>query len=108
MKRIVILCDGTWNKVDSLYPTNVVRLAQAMQSVDHVGVTQVPIYVQGVGTGKGVTAFSRWSDKYLGGMFGCGLLDNVAAAYQHLVFSMSQAMRFIFSGFPEALTPRAL
>lgn len=109
MKRIVILCDGTWNKVDSLYPTNVVRLAQAMQSVDYVGVTQVPIYVPGVGTGKGVTAFSRWSDKYLGGMFGWGLLDNIAAAYQHLVFLYEPGDEIYIFGFSRgAYTARSL
>lgn len=31
MKRIVILCDGTWNRSDSQHPTNVIRFAQHLR-----------------------------------------------------------------------------
>ena len=45
MKRIIILCDGTWNRSDSKTPTNVVQLAQAIEPIDPIGIVQVPIYV---------------------------------------------------------------
>src|SRR6056297_589886 len=86
MKRIVILCDGTWNRSDSKTPTNVVRLAQTLVPVDTLGVVQVPIYIQGVGTGEGVTRLARFQDRVLGGAFGFGLLENIEEAYRHLVF----------------------
>ena len=50
MKRIVILCEGTWNRSDSATPTNVVRLAQALDGTGPEDIAQVPIYIQGVGT----------------------------------------------------------
>lgn len=86
MKRIIILCDGTWNRADSRTPTNVVRLAQAVSPVGADGVVQVPVYVMGVGTGEGVTRVSRTLDTLLGGAFGWGLLGNVEEAYRHLAF----------------------
>ena len=58
----MILCDGTWNRSDSATPTNVVRFAQAMRPIDPVGIVQVPIYVQGVGTGRGPTPLLRKID----------------------------------------------
>lgn len=65
MKRIGILCDGTWNRSDSKTPTNVVQLAQAIEPADPGGIVQVPIYVQGVGTGQAVTSLSRKLDALL-------------------------------------------
>ncbi len=109
MKRIIILCDGTWKKVDSQYPTNVVRLAQALLPVDAVGVPQIPIYVPGVGTGKGVTGFSRAADKWLGGALGWGLLDNIAEAYRHLIFLYEPGDEIFVFGFSRgAYTARSL
>ena len=31
MKRLIVCCDGTWQKLDSKYPTNVVKIAQAIK-----------------------------------------------------------------------------
>ena len=109
MKRIVILCDGTWNEPSSKTPTNVVRIAQLMRPVDSVGVAQVPIYVRGVGTGEGVTKFSRIMDRYLGGAFGWGLYGNVVDAYRHLVFTYEPGDKIFIFGFSRgAFTARSL
>ena len=109
MKRIAILCDGTWNRADSKTPTNVVRLAQAMRSTDDEGVTQVPIYVQGVGTGEGVTAWSRGLDRFLGGALGWGLTENIVEAYRHLVFLYEPGDEIFIFGFSRgAYTARSL
>ena len=109
MKRIVILCDGTWNRSDSATPTNVVQLAQALAPRDADGHSQVPIYVQGVGTGQGVSVLSRWSDRFLGGALGWGLLENIAEAYRHLVFLWEPGDEIHIFGFSRgAYTARSL
>lgn len=109
MKRIVILCDGTWNEPSSETPTNVVRIAQLMEPADSAEVVQVPIYVAGVGTGEGVTHFSRILDRYLGGAFGWGLYKNVVDAYRHLVFAYQPGDHIHIFGFSRgAFTARSL
>ena len=80
MKKIVILCDGTWNRIDSATPTNVVRLGQLLRSSDPVGIPQIPIYVQGVGTAQGVGKLSSSMERYLGGILGHGLYRNLIDA----------------------------
>ena len=109
MKRIVILCDGTWNRSETPHPTNVVRLARALRPVADDGIVQVPVYLAGVGTGQGVTPFARWSDRVLGGAFGLGLMDNVVAAYRHLVFLHEPGDEIFVFGFSRgAYTARSL
>lgn len=81
-KRIVICCDGTWNKRDGDKPTNVSKLAQAVPPVGEDGIPQVVFYDQGVGTGAG-------ADRWLGGTFGVGLSRNVIDAYRFLVDNYS-------------------
>ena len=133
MKRIVILCDGTWNSPDMAHPTNVVRLGRMLlpsvrrpREVAEGGVmvqatgpggtplfdtvAQVPIYVEGVGTGRrGVTRLGRLSDKVLGGALGWGLMENVAEAYRHLVFLWEPGDEIFIFGFSRgAFTARSL
>lgn len=109
MKRIAILCDGTWNRSDSKTPTNVVQTAQAMELVDATGISQIPIYVQGVGTGSGVTSVSKKADQMLGGAFGLGLLENIEEAYRHLVFLYQPGDEIYIFGFSRgAYTARSL
>lgn len=109
MKHIVILCDGTWNTADAKSPTHVVRLARALAPTDAEGHAQVPIYVEGVGTGRGVGRVSRWLDRKLGGGFGWGLMANVVEAYRHLVFLYQPGDRIHIFGFSRgAFTARSL
>ena len=109
MKRIIILCDGTWNRSDSKTPTNVVQLAQAIEPIDPIGIVQTPIYIQGVGTGEGVTSVSRKLDALLGGAFGWGLLENIEEAYRHLVFLYEPGDEIYIFGFSRgAYTARSL
>lgn len=110
MKRIVILCDGTWNAAEAARPTNVVRLAQALAPTGADGVAQVPIYVEGVGTGRrGVTWFARLQDRVLGGLLGLGLMENVVEAYRHLVFLHEPGDEVYIFGFSRgAFTARSL
>lgn len=110
MKRIVILCDGTWNAAEARHPTNVVRLGQALAPRGDDGLEQVPIYIEGVGTGRrGVTGFSRAIDRVLGGALGLGLIDNVVEAYRHLVFLYEPGDEVHIFGFSRgAFTARSL
>jgi hypothetical protein len=71
LKRIVICYDGTWNAVTNPDEvTNVVRVAQAVKPVSSDGIPQVVYYNAGVGSGGPL-------DRFLGGVFGAGLRDNV-------------------------------
>jgi uncharacterized protein (DUF2235 family) len=109
LKRIVILCDGTWNRSDSETPTNVVRFAQIMNGKDALGIVQVPIYIQGVGTGRGPTKMSRKLDSWLGGGLGWGLMANIEEAYRHLVFLWEPEDEIYILGFSRgAYTARSL
>ena len=91
------------------HPTNVVKFARALRLTGPDGVSQVPIYVPGVGTGQGVTRMSRVLDRWLGGMFGWGLLDNIADAYRHLAFVYEPGDAIFVTGFSRgAYTARSL
>jgi Uncharacterized alpha/beta hydrolase domain (DUF2235) len=71
LKRIVICYDGTWNALTNPDEvTNVVRVAQAVVPVSSDGIHQVVYYNAGVGSGGPL-------DRFLGGVFGAGLRDNV-------------------------------
>ena len=110
MKRIVLLCDGTWNAAEASDPTNVVRLGQALAPVGADDLVQIPIYIEGVGTGRrGVTALSRATDRALGGVLGLGLMENVTEAYRHLVFLYEPGDEVFVFGFSRgAFTARSL
>jgi len=71
MKRVVICYDGTWNALTNPDEvTNVVRVAQAIKSVASDGTVQMVYYNAGVGSGGPI-------DRFVGGVFGAGLRDNV-------------------------------
>lgn len=80
-KRIVIACDGTWNRPDQVHgdevtPSNVTKLALAV--ADHDGGTEQRVfYERGVGTGGPL-------DRLTGGAIGIGLSRNVLAPYRFL------------------------
>lgn len=80
MKRLVVCCDGTWNKPDSRMITNVEKLARTVQTDPGAsgGAHQLVYYVSGVGAG------SYAADRLLGGAFGFGLFHHVVACYRFL------------------------
>jgi uncharacterized protein (DUF2235 family) len=109
VKRIAIFCDGTWNRHDSAHPTNVVRLAQAVAPMGDDGLTQVVLYVMGVGTGRGAGAVARATDRFLGGALGWGLLENIEEAYRALIFTYEPGDHLYIFGFSRgAYTARSL
>lgn len=90
MKRIVFCFDGTWNRLDGEYPTNVARVAQALRH-DAAGVRQIVHYDEGVGTDP--------ISRIIGGAFGYGLGANIAEAYHFLVLNYEPGDQLFVFGF---------
>jgi uncharacterized protein (DUF2235 family) len=105
MKRLVVCCDGTWNKPDNLTVTNVEKIARTVQTdpVAGGGVYQLVYYISGVGAG------SYAADRLLGGAFGFGLFHNVIACYRFLAQNYEPGDEIFIIGFSRgAYTARSL
>lgn len=106
MKRLVICCDGTWNKPDQEkngrpVPTNVVKLAYRVAKSDGA-IPQIIYYHPGVGTGN-------FLDRIIGGVLGEGLEDNILDAYRFLVANYEiQDEIFLFGFSRGAFTARSI
>lgn len=106
MKRIVVLCDGTWNSPTMKIPTNVVTLRDAC--LDD-GINQVVIYIPGVGVNKIANRAISLLHKMGGGAFGWGLAKNVKRAYQQLCLHYEAGDEIYIFGFSRgAYTARSL
>lgn len=106
MKRIVLCCDGTWNRADQAQggestPTNVVRAAYLIAKAA-AGTSQVVLYDQGVGTGNSL-------DRLSGGAFGHGLDQNIFEAYRFLIANYEPGDELFLFGFSRgAFTARSI
>lgn len=99
-KRLIVCCDGTWNKLDSECPTNVVRVAQAVKRTASDGVPQIVFYDEGIGVD---------SNKIVGGVTGLGIDKNIQDAYRFLSFNYEQGDEIYLFGFSRgAYTVRSL
>lgn len=78
-KRLIVCCDGTWQTLETDYPTNVVKIAQAITPVADDGTLQILFYDAGIGT-------ERWQ-KIIGGAFGRGIDEKILNAYRFLCFN---------------------
>lgn len=108
-KRIVICCDGTWNRLDAEHPTNVTRLTRALLPADAEGVVQTSIHIDGVGAGRGTGALAQSLDTLLGGAFGSGLDERIAEAYRFLVLNYCPGDEIYVFGYSRgAYTARSL
>lgn len=106
MKRLVICCDGTWNRMSAAEPTNVLMAAQCVLLSDASGVRQVTYYDEGVGT---TYIVSRRIETMLAGAFGFGLLDKIEAAYRFIIFNYEPGDEIYIFGFSRgAYTARSL
>jgi uncharacterized protein (DUF2235 family) len=105
MKRLIVCCDGTWNRPDQLdqgvaAPTNVAKIALALAEQDDAGNPQLLHYQPGVGT--------RRRERLLGGGFGVGLSRNVQDCYRFLVDHYEPGDKLYFFGFSRgAFTARS-
>lgn len=103
-KRIVICSDGTWNRPEKNpkedFPTNVLRLARAIQPVGKDGTPQQVFYDWGVGS---------YYQALLGGATGMGLEKNILDAYRYIVQNYSAGDEIFLFGFSRgAYTVRCL
>lgn len=106
MKRIVIFCDGTWNRMSADEPTNVLMGAQAVLARDKNGVEQVTLYDEGVGTSFVV---NETIETLMAGAFGWGLLAKIESAYRNLIFVYEPGDEIYIFGFSRgAFTARSL
>lgn len=87
MKRIIICADGTWNLRDQVEeesgrrrPTNVTKVARAIEPCDQHGIDQIVFYHDGIGT-RGPL------DKLTGGAFCSGMAANVRDLYGSIAYS---------------------
>ncbi|KAF2454178.1 hypothetical protein BDY21DRAFT_354307 [Lineolata rhizophorae] len=109
-KRLVVLCDGTWQdsttEDESTYPSNVTRFARTLSKYAFLKETgeeveQIVYYQKGIGTGV--------LDRYLGGAFGLGLSSNVRGCYSFLAHNYDPGDTIHFFGFSRgAYTARAI
>lgn len=103
MKRIIVLCDGTWNSASDEYPTNVVKLREALAEKDAEGNTQKPFYDAGVGATKNLFR------KGVEGFTGAGLSKNIRDAYKGLLKYFKPGDAIYLFGFSRgAYTVRSL
>ena len=110
MKKLVICCDGTWNKPDD--QTHIWRIHEAAMAKHGLSASpNDPNYVAGVGTKRDEedTWPERIADKIAGGAFGKGISSNVRDAYRYLALSYEEGDEIYILGFSRgAYTARSL
>ena len=104
MKRIVICADGTWNRPEKDLkedvPTNVLRLARAIEPVDGNKTPQQVFYDWGLGS---------YHDEWTAGTTGKGIHKNIMDGYRYIVQNYSPGDELFFFGFSRgAYTVRSL
>lgn len=100
MKRLVFCFDGSWNRLNTDCPTNVVLLAESVRPTARDGTSQIVYYDEGVGTAR--------RDTFRGGILGAGLLVNLREAYRFLIFNFEPEDEIFVFGFSRgAFTARS-
>ena len=98
MRNLVICLDGTWNTPDQhdrgrQIPSNVVKMARAVRTkTETPQPPQIVYYDTGVGTG-GIF------DRFIGGLTGHGISENIQTAYRWLIDNFQQDDRMYLFGF---------
>ncbi|HJQ36579.1 MAG TPA: DUF2235 domain-containing protein [Thermoanaerobaculia bacterium] len=102
MRKLIVLCDGTWKTADDDTISNVVKTMDAIPPMDEEGASQILFYVKGVGSGNSL-------DRIFGGAFGEGLARNVRDGYRQLVQNYAEGDEIYFFGFSRgAYTARSI
>ena len=102
MKRLVICCDGTWQRLYAGALTNVALTARAVSSRDASGQAQIVYYSAGVGAS--LDGVSLWQ-----GMTGADLDDNLLEAWLFLNLNYEPGDEIYLFGFSRgAYTVRSL
>jgi uncharacterized protein (DUF2235 family) len=98
MKRLIVCSDGTWQKITSPYPTNVVKITQSIVADPD----NLVFYGEGIGTGNLI-------DRVMGGAFGWGIDKNIQDAYRFLCLNYAPGDEIYLFGFSRgAYTVRSL
>lgn len=102
MKRLVICCDGTWQRLYGGALTNVALTARAVAPRDGKGNAQIVYYSEGVGAS--LSGLSLWQ-----GMTGADLDDNLLEAWLFLNLNYEPGDHIYLFGFSRgAYTVRSL
>ena len=91
VKRLVFCFDGSWNRLDTPYPTNVLLTAESTLPIASDKVAQMTFYDEGVGSEDG--------EAFVGGVFGAGLVKNLSDGYRFLIFNYSPGDEIYVFGF---------
>lgn len=91
MKRLIFCFDGTWNKLSTDTPTNVVLTAASIVRRTRDNIAQIINYDEGVGTAR--------LERILGGTMGAGLTQNIREAYRFLIFNYDPGDQIYVFGF---------
>lgn len=115
MKRRLIVCsDGTWQDLAKNYPTNVVKMVQAIQPLDSFNnhhIHQIIYYDEGLGTKQINTKHSLIDilTKIGGGALGLGIDHKIQDAYRFLCLNYEDGDEIYLFGFSRgAYTVRCL
>ncbi|MEZ5956896.1 MAG: DUF2235 domain-containing protein [Hyphomonadaceae bacterium] len=102
MKRLVICCDGTWQRLYGNSPTNVALTARAVAPRDGKGNSQIVYYSPGVGAS--LNGLSIWQ-----GMTGADLDENLSDAWLFINLNYEPGDQIYLFGFSRgAYTVRSL
>ncbi len=102
MRKLVVLCDGTWNSADSEHTTNVIKVRDALSDKNGKEV-QKYIYDAGVG------ASGNWLRRCYEGATGAGLSKNIRDVYAGLMDEFNKGDQIYLFGFSRgAYTVRSL
>ena len=100
MKRLVVCCDGTWQNLTNLCPTNIVKLSQSVKRIADDGIPQIVFYGAGIGSEN---------KKILGGTTGLGIDQSIQDAYKFLSLNYVDGDEIYLFGFSRgAYTVRSL
>ncbi|SBO43394.1 DUF2235 domain-containing protein [Cyanobium sp. NIES-981] len=110
-KNLIVLSDGTWQDLAQPFPTNVVRLLEAIPPQTSEGRDQLTYYDEGVGT-KQISIRLNFIDnliKIFGGAFGIGIDHRIMKCYRFLCLNYSPGDQIYLFGFSRgAYTVRSL
>src|SRR5690554_4868979 len=102
MKRLIICCDGTWQRIYAGNLTNVALTARAVAPRDALGRAQIVYYSAGVGAS--LSGLSLWQ-----GMTGADLDDNLLDAWLFINLNYEPGDELYLFGFSRgAYTVRSL
>jgi uncharacterized protein (DUF2235 family) len=103
-RRLIVCCDGTWNRSDAKNITNVEKIARTIQTDPGKagGTEQLVEYIAGVGVGYKL-------DRLVGGWLGAGVFSNVRAGYRFLALNYEPGDEIFLFGFSRgAYTARSI